>query len=356
MMSTWKVRWPFPAVPLALLALLLVAGCGGGGGGAPVAGGEDAIVQEGPFLYDGSLHEPLGDFRITDLRSRMVETDDGDSIDTYASKEDYEARDLTLFHEPGATGRPVVLFIHGGGWTDGYREWYHYTAEAFTGEMGYVTVVANYRLTSDQVFPSSICPTRESEAPDAEEKAAWYPDNLRDCADALAWTADHVEEYGGDPNEIFLFGHSAGGHLVSLLALHDDYDSLRARIRGVISMSGAYDLGDLNDAMFGTVLDLTFDTHTNAAVLSEASPETYVAAGDSLPPFLVLYCEDELPSLTSEALSFIALLENTGHEVESEYLAGYSHVSEMNAIEFSYEAPTARIIRFIEDRVAEDGP
>ncbi|MFQ5426883.1 MAG: cyclase family protein, partial [Gaiellales bacterium] len=56
----------------------------------------------------------------------------------------------------------------------------------------------------------------------------------------------HIGENGGDANNVVVFGHSAGGHLASLLATHSNYASnLRPAIRGLISMSGAYALNDL---------------------------------------------------------------------------------------------------------------
>jgi acetyl esterase/lipase len=311
---------------------------------SPISGG---TVENGAISYDGSHHAALGPFPITDLRSRIVGAD-GDSVDLYAAMESYETRNLTVFQPAGASGCPVVVVVHGGGWTDGYMEWYAFTAGAFTGEFGYVTVVINYRLTSDQVFPASICPTRDSEAPDPALKAAWYPDNLHDCADALQWVVDHIAGYGGDPERIFLIGHSAGAHLVSLLATHDDYAAMRPHIRGVISMSGGYDLSDLSQLTFGHALELTFGTSTDTAILGEASPASYLAAGATMPPFLVLYCELDLPSLERQAVAFSARLDELGHAVELVYLPGYDHVSEMQALEDADALPTDQMRQFID--------
>jgi acetyl esterase/lipase len=336
---------------LAAFLILNLGACSGKGGGTE-PGSDQGILTSGPHTYDGSFFDPLGPFHITDLRSKMVATDT-DSVDLYAEMVDYETRNLTVYYPPGASQRPVVFFIHGGAWVDGYMEWYDFVANSFTAEAGYVTVVINYRLTSDEVFPTEICPTKEGPAPDPSLKAAYYPDNIRDCADALQWTVDHVAEYGGDPEQIFVFGHSAGGHLASLLVTHPDFAPLRPHVRGVITMSGAYTLSELNTLVFGEALELTFRTDTDASVLAEASPTTYVTPDLELPPFLVLYAEGELPSLTSQALAFVTRLTETGHEVESQYLAGYDHTSEMTAIAFSYEAPTARILRFIAEHGAE---
>ncbi len=347
--SRHAVRGGYGAMAGSLGALVLLLGlfsasCDHEGGTKPAP--EAALQASEPLLYDGSFHEPIGPFHITDLRSKMVPAG-SDSIDLYAEMVDYETRNLTVFRRSGATGRPVIFFIHGGAWIDEYREWYSFVAESFTVAEGFVTVVINYRLASREVFPAGLCPTKESPAPDSSQKAASYPDNIRDCADALQWTIDNVAEYGGDPQQIFVFGHSAGGHLASLLITHPDFAALRPHVRGVISMSGAYSLEELNLLTFADALDQTFHTHSDEAILSEASPVTYVDDQTALPPFLVLYAEEELPSLTSQALAFSARLRESGHEVASQHLAGYGHVSEMTAFAYAHETPTVLVLQFI---------
>jgi acetyl esterase/lipase len=282
--------------------------------------------------------------------------DNGNKI--YSDKEGYEIRSLTVYRpadEHGLLGhRPVVFFVHGGSWTDGYRGWYQFVATPFTGEEGWVTVVIDYRLTSDQVFiADQYCPDRNTcglpENESHRTKAAWYPDNIEDVAGALRWVVAHIDENGGDSGRIALFGHSAGGHLSSLLATSGDYAELRPYIRGVVSMSGAYDLNDFNHAFWGNAITQTFHGgFTNTAQLQEASPETYVVSGTVLPPFYVLYAEDDLLNLTEQALTFKNQLESMGDEVDISYLAGYGHYSEMEAIAHPDDPPTTLITGWLE--------
>ncbi|MBC7236402.1 MAG: alpha/beta hydrolase fold domain-containing protein [Chloroflexi bacterium] len=89
-------------------------------------------------------------------------------------------------------------------------------ANSFTGEKGWVTVVIDYRLSSDQVFVADEhCPDRATcEQPanvSQRTKAAWYPDNIADVADAYDWVVANIALRGGDPNAIVVFGHSVGG-------------------------------------------------------------------------------------------------------------------------------------------------
>jgi acetyl esterase/lipase len=326
-------------VMLVTAVALAPAGIGASGEGTTAYAIHAATVTYGdaPFL-------------ITDLRAEA----------RYEAMESYEMRTVTVYRAHDGqrflTGQPVVFFVHGGGWTDEYAAWYDFVADSFTGEMGWVTVVVDYRLTSDQVFlADEHCPTREiCEQPEhvAERtKAAWYADNLQDVAAAFEWTVANIAEYGGNPGELFLFGHSAGGHLVSLLATHPDYaETLRPDMRAIISMSGAYLVKELDPFTFGSAIDQTFTGGhiDNDAQLDEASPATYVKVGMDLPPFYLLHSQTELPSLYEQKLAFRSRLQSFGLTEYHDYLVGYTHVTEMEAIADIDETPTRLIVEFIE--------
>ena len=97
--------------------------------------------------------------------------------------------------------RPVVAMIHGGGWRRGdkaNRPMWQFKAPHFVGN-GFVYVSINYRLSSKPDDPK-------------------HPAHVRDVAKALAWLSDHVAEYGGDPDRMFVMGHSAGAHLAALVS------------------------------------------------------------------------------------------------------------------------------------------
>jgi acetyl esterase/lipase len=316
--------------------------------GEPVSGITTTYaIYKQDFVYGT---EP---FTITDMR------DDANGK-IYSDKEGYEIRALTVYraHDGEALldHQPVMFFVHGGAWVDGYRDWYEFVAYSFTGEMGWVSVVMDYRLTSDEVFiADEHCPDRATCAlPENEPyrtKSAWYPDNVDDVADAFQWVLDHIGDHGGEVSQIVVFGHSAGGHLVSLLGTHSDYEtSLRPAIQGVVSMSGAYELNSLNKAFWSSAVTQTFHGGFGSTeLLEEASPASYVVSAASLPPFYILYAEDEVLSITEQNVVFGGKLEALGFDVTTSYLAGYSHVSEMEAIAFIDETPTQLIVNWMED-------
>ncbi len=285
------------------------------------------------------LYQPDQPFHITDVRN-----------DEHG-RCNFETRTVTIL-QPYADGepledRPVVFFVHGGGWTNGYAEWY---TDALTPvlvmQQGWVVVNVDYRLTSNQVYHVDGDP--DPCDPADPVKAAWYDDNLQDVAAAFTWTVQHIAAYGGDPHNIFLFGHSAGGHLVSLLATHEDYRALRSSMAGVISMSGAYDLKNLAHVFDISIAQTFHGGRANEAALNDASPLAYVQADEHFPPFYLLYCDDDMPSLPEQAVAFHDQLEAEGFNVTLDELTGYTHESEMAAVSNADESVTQHIIEYVE--------
>src|SRR5204863_1542540 len=130
---------------------------------------------------------------------------------------------LDLYIPKGKTNLPVLFFIHGGAWTSGDRTQYPPLGNRYASE-GILTVVPSYRLAPK--FP--------------------HPAQIEDTAAAFAWTVRNISARGGDTNRIFVAGHSAGAHLVALLALDEKYLTAHQLspklIRGVLGFSGAYNL------------------------------------------------------------------------------------------------------------------
>ncbi len=284
-------------------------------------------------------------FTITDVRP-----DETDKI--YSDKNGYEIRALTVYRaNNGQTflkNQPVVFFVHGGSWIDGYRGWYQFVAQSFTGEKGWVTVVIDYRLTSSEVYSAAQNCSDRNTCVLPGVKAAWYPDNINDVATAFRWTVDHIADNGGNAQEIVVFGHSAGGHLVSLLATNPQFAALQPDIKGLVTMSGAYSLTDVNHLFWRDAISQTFHGgFSNTTQLVEASPARYIDSATSLPPFYILYAEDELLNLTEQNIVFNNNLTTHGFSSTISYLKGYSHTSEMKAIAYITATPTALIADWI---------
>lgn len=139
--------------------------------------------------------------------------------------------------EPLQAKLPVVLFFYGGSWDSGDKADYKFVAEAFTSN-GFIAVVPDYRIYPEVLFPGFMA----------------------DPAKAARWVKDHIQALGGDPDRIFLAGHSAGAHIAVMLALNEEYlakEQLKlSDFRGSIGLAGPYDFLPLTSerlkVIFGT--------------------------------------------------------------------------------------------------------
>lgn len=150
------------------------------------------------------------------------------------------AETLDVFWPPGPAAEPalapVQVFIHGGYWQRLDKSDFSYVARAF-GPAGAVTVVINYALI----------PTVDMDA------------LVQQCRVAIAWVHANAVSFGGDPEQIFVSGHSAGGHLAAMLMATDwpAFGGLPADvIKAGCGLSGLYDLEPIRLCYLNQVLGL----------------------------------------------------------------------------------------------------
>ena len=215
--------------------------------------------------------------------------------------EDASKHKLDIYLPKGKTSVPVFVFIHGGAWKQGDRSQYPAFGNRLARE-GIAVVIPSYRLAPKNQHPAQI-------------------DDVRA---AFRWTVAHLGEIGGDPARVYVGGHSAGGHLSSLLALTEP------GIRGVASLSGVYDV---------SAIDRVFTE--DPAVRKAASPINHVKSG--APAFTITYCQWDYASLPQQAEQFAAALKEAGVKVNLVYIPNESHISEIiNATKDS--DPTVRAL------------
>jgi acetyl esterase/lipase len=187
------------------------------------------------------------------------------------------------------------MFIHGGSWKSGDRSSYPALGNRFA-KLGIGVAIPSYRLMPKNPHPAQI----------------------DDVATAFAWVYKNIAQYGGDPKRIYIAGHSAGGHLVSLLALDDTYlkkyDIPLSAIKGVASISGVYDVSQING-------------FKDVATDDSPSPMKHVHA--NAPPFLVSYCQWDYLALPLQAREFADALKKSFDSVELLYVPGQGHISEI---------------------------
>ena len=167
--------------------------------------------------------------------------------------------------QPGDDPRPVILFVHGGGWASGNPDDYGFVARAFVPE-GFVVVLAGYRLYPDSKFP----------------------DMLEDSALAVRWTRENIARHGGDPERIVLAGHSAGAYNVAMLALDRQWLGREGQsaddLAGVVGLSGPYDFYPFTNQS-------ARNSFGSAPRVADTQPVNFVR-GDA-PPFLLIHGEKD---------------------------------------------------------------
>ncbi len=211
----------------------------------------------------------------------------------------------TLDIYPGAAdqGRPgpVLVFAHGGAWTNGYKEWAGLMAPPLVSA-GITFVSISYRL-----------------APAAKWRAM-----LDDCQAAIAWVGRNIHRYGADPDRIALGGHSAGGHLMTLAAL--SAEGLGRHGIPAASISACFPLCAPLDIRYPHRPAGSGEARTHQNLLADASeaplasPACLVGAGT---PFMLLaYAEGDLPRVIAGNQTMEAELRRLNRPCETLLLAG----------------------------------
>ncbi|WP_047299548.1 alpha/beta hydrolase [Pseudomonas fluorescens] len=195
---------------------------------------------------------------------------------------------------------PVVVFFYGGSWNSGAREDYNFVGEALASR-GIVAVVADYRL-----YPQ-----------------VRYPLFLQDAARAVAWTKAHIREFSGNPQRLYLMGHSSGGYNAAMLAL--DGDLLAAAgmspkdLRGWIGLAGPYDFLPIENPAVRPVFFWPDSP-------PQSQPINHVSR-DAPPALLIAASRDELVNPTRNTGGLAHKLRAAGVPVQDFYYSRPNHIT-----------------------------
>ena len=226
--------------------------------------------------------------------------------DTDISYGDHGARNhLDIWRRPDLDrgGRaPVLLQVPGGAWMVGSKRQQAYPLMSHLAELGWVCVAINYRLSP---------------------RSTW-PDQIVDVKRALAWTKEHIAEYGGDPDWIAITGGSAGGHLSALAALtandpqfQPGFEDADTSVRAAVPFYGLYDFtrtDAIHPLMVPTLAKYVFKLKRGgiAEPLRTASPITHVSA--DAPPFFVLHGRNDSLIPVEQARAFAGQLRKVSRQ------------------------------------------
>ncbi|RZL33716.1 MAG: alpha/beta hydrolase [Pedobacter sp.] len=219
-----------------------------------------------------------------------------------------QANTLNIYHKKAEiNNQDVIIFIHGGSWSSGKKETYWWLGRNLA-KKNIVTAVINYPLAPSVTY---------------KEMAAA-------SAQAVKWVRDSIAKYGGNPNRIFLMGHSAGGHLAELINADPQYfKALRMPnpIKGVI-LNDAFGL-DMNQYLteaekdnYYTDFIRTFSSDSKTWQIG--SPLFYVQEIDN--PHLIFYGTKTYPAIKIQSKRMNKELESLNVPVKLEIIEGKKHV------------------------------
>jgi len=222
---------------------------------------------------------------------------------------------LDVHAAPTGSKLPVVVWVHGGGWMQGSKSAVDQKPAAFV-EKGFVFVPMNYRFVP-QVTMDMI---------------------VRDVAKSVGWVHANIARYGGDPNRIFIMGHSAGAQLAALLCIDSRYIEAegvpRTSIKGCVPVDGdTYDVPLQVATATARRKSLNQpppkmghpEKFGNLERQRELSAVNHVAPNRGIPPFLILHVADHTDT-SAQAYRLWAALDQAGVPAKIFGAEGTNHV------------------------------
>jgi len=245
----------------------------------------------------------------------------------------HERQQLDIYQPAAGNNHPVMIWIHGGGWRIGDKRSVQEKPKAFV-EQGFVFVSINYRFVPD-VSMREIA---------------------QDVAQAIAWTHAQAEQYGGDPDQLFVGGHSAGAHLSALVCTDQQYLAAKslslANIKGCIPVDTAvYDAAkQIRDRGRFRSRNYTAAFGNELASQKEYSPINHVEKDKGIPPFLILHVASRKDS-SAQSQAFARALREAA--VTAKVVAGHGkdHASINRELGLPGDEPTKAVFEFLKELI-----
>jgi acetyl esterase/lipase len=241
-----------------------------------------------------------------------------------------ERQTLDVYAPAEGANHPVVVWIHGGGWQAGDKKDVDKKPQAFV-DRGFVFVSVNYRLLPDKATIKQMA---------------------GDVAKAVRWTHDHAKDYGGDPDALFVMGHSAGAQLAALVCTDDGY--LRAEklslsdVKGCVPVDGdTYDVPLQIQTVEQKRADRYREKFGDADSQKDLSPVTHVAKGKNIPPILILHVADH-PETKLQSQRLAKALQEAGVLARAYPAEGKTHETINADLGLPDDKPTRELFEFLD--------
>lgn len=212
--------------------------------------------------------------------------------------------------------RPTILFFYGGSWKRGSRKLYRPLGLALS-QAGFAVAIADYRLFPEVTFPGF----------------------MEDAAAALSWVQAYAPDFGGDPGDIRLMGHSAGAHMGALLCLDPAW--LEAEnldpsiIRQFVGLAGPYVTNLMRAGSVAPIFNTADDK-------SRTRPIKMVASGLPMPPSLLLHGSADKTVASKNSDIFASAIRDRGGQARTEIYPRVGHVGLLTTLApgLRWRAPT----------------
>lgn len=226
--------------------------------------------------------------------------------------------DIVRPKETSAKARPVIVFIHGGGWSGGNKSGGIGALVPFAASGNYFCVSVEYRLSGEAIWPAQI----------------------HDCKAAIRWLKANATKFNVDPAKIGVWGGSAGGHLVSMLGVTGGAKELEgncgsadqsSRVACVVDFCGPSDFLTIarvkatagHNAYGAVSMLLGGPVEERKDVAKAASPVTYVSKKSS--PFLIVHGTADPVVPLAQAEELFAALKKAGADATFVKIEGGGH-------------------------------
>lgn len=215
----------------------------------------------------------LGSYSIT--RNIEYGTSPHQKMDIYTSKD--------------AKDSPVVVFFYGGNWATGSKDDYSFFAQSLTAQ-GMTVVIADYAKYPEHKFPAFV----------------------EDGANVLAWVRQNIAEYGGNSENTYVMGHSAGAYIAAILTLDESYIKAKGGnqswIKGMIGLAGPYNF----------VLDEDYLHDLFGEADYPRSQPIYFARSDA-PPIFLLHGKEDTTVGIYHSVNLEKKIQKLGGDVQGKY-------------------------------------
>jgi arylformamidase len=220
-----------------------------------------------------------------------------------------EIEQFDVYRAPPANA-PVAVFIHGGAWRNGRSGEFAYLAELFVNA-GVHCAILDFNSVDDVAGDLMVLGTQ--------------------VRTAVAWVYKHAQEFGGDPNKLYVCGHSSGGHLAGCVVTTDwpkDFGLPKDVVKGGLLASGMYDLKPVRLSARSRYVKFTDE------IEAELSSQRHLDRLNC--PVIVAHGTFETPEFQRQARDMAAAIKGTGKPVTFLVGEGYNHFEMLETLASPY--------------------